>query len=529
MVRPGLVQFLPKAVGRVSLTISNLIFSLFLLNGLTSSLPSEAGIQKRGLFLIHSNDVNGELEPCGCRGNPQGGFGRKQNLLEQYREREGAEFLQVDAGDLFFAMVPTPDALKTQSELTARFLLKALEKTGLEVFTPGEKDFSLGTEFLRDLLKSSSIKTVSANLIQRKDSKLVFEPDVIIEKKGPSKTLRIGIFGLTSDSLQLPPDLSVLPPLEAAKGAIRTLQEKNVDLIVALTHQGLQQDQELASSAPGIDIVVGAHTQSFLQRPIKAQSTLIVQSSFRNQAIGVLRLPWPPTDEPDYQLIGLETYYASPEKSPNPLDQLVSRWKEEVAALNSLAAPGPTPSPPLAALLPQGAKQGIPPLRTFTGCIECHLPQTDSWMKTRHFKALEPLVKAKQIANKECLSCHSLGFGEPTGWSDVNQFARIDGKWKSSTQFAAHLKTKKLTSPTQLQKVGKNWGAAYGPVQCENCHRPSEQHPFSGGTVSPVPTQKCLECHTQVRAPKWYDSNGQPFWSLIEAKKAAIHGPKPAR
>lgn len=528
MVRHRLAQFQRKTGRGELLTIYSLFFPLFLLSNLVSVQVSEAGVQKPGLFLIHSNDINGELEPCGCRGNPQGGFGRKQNLLEQYRERENAEFLQVDAGDLFFAITPTPDALKPQSELTAKFLLKALEKTGLDVFTPGEKDFSLGSEFLRSLLKATSIKTVSANLIQKKDSKLVFEPYVILEKKGPSKTLRIGVFGLTSDSLQLPPELSVLPPLEAAKGAIRALKEKNVDLILALTHQGLQQDQELANSASGIDILVGAHSQSFLQRPIKTQSTLILQTSFRNQAIGVLRLPWTATDEPDYQLIGLETYYASPEKSPNPLDQLVSRWREEVAALNSLAIPSATPSP-FATLPFQDVNQGKPPLRTFTGCIECHLPQTGSWIKSRHFKALDPLVKAKQISNKECLSCHSLGFDEPTGWSDVNQFARIGGKWKSSTQLAAHLKAKNFTTPTQLQKGSSSWGVAYGPVQCENCHRPSEQHPFSGGTIPPVQTQKCLQCHTQVRASKWYDSSGQPLWSLIEAKKAAIHGPKPAR
>jgi 5'-nucleotidase len=46
---------------------------------------------------------------------------------------------------------------------------------------------------------------------------------------------------------------------EAAK-----LKQQGVDIIVALSHGGLDVDIEVAKAAPDVDIIVGAHSHSFL-------------------------------------------------------------------------------------------------------------------------------------------------------------------------------------------------------------------------------------------------------------------------
>ncbi len=62
------------------------------------------------------------------------------------------------------------------------------------------------------------------------------------------------------------------------------------DLFVVLSHQGLEADQKLAKAVPGIHLIVGAHTQSFLQEPIQVGETWIVQASFRNQQVGAWKI-----------------------------------------------------------------------------------------------------------------------------------------------------------------------------------------------------------------------------------------------
>lgn len=46
---------------------------------------------------------------------------------------------------------------------------------------------------------------------------------------------------------------------EAAK-----LKSQGVDIIIALSHAGLDVDREVAAAVPDIDIIVGGHSHSFL-------------------------------------------------------------------------------------------------------------------------------------------------------------------------------------------------------------------------------------------------------------------------
>ena len=46
---------------------------------------------------------------------------------------------------------------------------------------------------------------------------------------------------------------------EAAK-----LKEQGVDIIIALSHGGLDVDLEVAAAAPDVDVIVGGHSHSFL-------------------------------------------------------------------------------------------------------------------------------------------------------------------------------------------------------------------------------------------------------------------------
>ena len=92
-------------------------------------------------------------------------------------------------------------------------------------------------------------------------------------KKGGRK---IGIIGLLTD-LSVVVDVSVAArlkyshPAETAERYAGILKRKGCDLIICLTHLGyegeLYTDQELAASTRNVDIIVGGHSHTRIDRP----------------------------------------------------------------------------------------------------------------------------------------------------------------------------------------------------------------------------------------------------------------------
>ena len=491
--------------------------------------------------LVHTNDLLGEIEPCGCRSNPLGGVVRQANLLKRQKEQN---FITVDSGDTFFATQKIPGLLQKQSELQAHYLLTALEMLHYDAIVPGEKDFALGLAPFEKLIRKSSIHFLAANL-KRKNGQNLFGSKIILEKfDATGKPIKIGIFGVVSEKLEWPKDLKATSFLASARAQVRQLRKK-VDLVVALTHLGLEDDQALANQVPGIDIILGAHTQSFLQTPNHQKNTYIYQSSFRNQYVGMLPLAKPFQNE-GYELVGLDAGYDSPQAAPSAMDDWVKSFKTNIAELNSQDGPS-TNSP---------APKKEAKFQTFPSCAECHLKQFDFWRKTSHSLALRPLIEKEQYKNKECLTCHTVGLGAPGGFTNINALAHYVAKPKvadeegeksakpsgertlGAPEFSEYLKSLhdaetirspvKLGAETDTKPTVRGSLAhltqAWTPVQCENCHRAGGDHPFSFGYSKKVENQVCLSCHNAERAPEWF-KDGKPDLEKIQAKRALVSCP----
>jgi hypothetical protein len=497
--------------------------------GLTSSSARSA---RADVLVVHTNDVLGEIEPCGCRSNPLGGMARKANLLKKLSEKN--ELIQLDAGDLLFPSDSLPPMLEKQSKLQAQYLLKSMDELHHDAVVPGEKDFALGWKVFEELRKATKIKFLAANLT-RANGKQAFKPYEIFSKKDSGgKIVRVAVIGLVGETLHWPKQLKATPALAAAKKWVKRIQDaQKADVIIALTHQGLEADQALAQAVPALQIIIGGHTQSFLQDPPLVNATRIYQSSFRNQYVGVLPIAMPFSGK-DYQLIGLDPAYDSPEGKPSATDTLVKEFKKSIAELNLAEAAQND-------LSAEKAHAKAPRFQTWPRCAECHTEQFDFWRKTNHARALEPLVKADQSANKECLSCHTVGLGDPQGLTNIAKLAEYRDQEGVKTlavpelnlflKAMAEAKTldtpvslTPLDHPMPLQQVINRLDHAWTPVQCENCHLGAQDHPFSG-TIPKVATQTCLQCHTAERAPAWYLKDGKLNEVLVEKKKALISCP----
>lgn len=300
--------------------------------------------------IIYSNDVLGEVEPCGCRVDPMGGIIRRSGLLKTLEKEKKGPFLQVDSGNFFFESKDFPESLLKSRKIQAEALLKAHEKMGLEVTVPGDKDFALGVETYVGLLKKSKVKVLAANLLSKGEP--LFPGSAIFEKKdADGKVVRIGVIGLVGESVDYPESLTVQPRLEAFEREKAALAGKT-DLLIVLSHSGMEPDLELAKKMKGVALIVGAHSQSFTQDPVVENEIPIVQSSYRNQYIGVV--PVESISKPEsYRLVGLDISYekaADPEmkKIVNQLNkELTSEKKKAMHTTEKVSKPSKreTPSP----------------------------------------------------------------------------------------------------------------------------------------------------------------------------------------
>lgn len=451
-----------------------------------------------GTSIVYSANLDGEIEPCGCRGNPTGGIERRWNVLA---EKVQGPRLMIDSGDLFYKSEPVPPFLEKQWNYQAEVLLDAYNAYGVEVMTPGELDFAAGVEQFEKLRSRAKFKIISANLYRRGSNERLLEPYVILTKNN----VKVGLFGVYDETLALPADLEARPHLEAAREMVRELRGK-VDVLIALTHIGLEKDQELAKELPKIDAIFGAHTQSFLIKPERVGDTLIFQPSFRGQHLGVYA-------NGENLMHQIDTRYDSRSDKLNPMDKLLSHAKAEIARINREGE-----AELMGDSMP-AQKKAVTQFQTFPRCVECHAAQYDFHKKTPHFRAFETLVKAKQSGNLECLKCHTVGAQRPGGWSHVTKLVQnAAGKSIDAESFAKSLPK---ASHDTILKTGK----AFINVQCENCHGAAGEHPFSGSYPKQVSTTTCLQCHTPDQAPGWY-KDGKPNLETINAKLKSMSCPR---
>lgn len=477
--------------------------------------------------VFYSNDILGDLEPCGCRANPYGGMVRRA----VFQERLGKEdFLQLDGGDLLFASTRIPDALREQSLLQARYVLRALDQLGPAYVVPGEKDFALGAKSFDQLRKGARARFIAANL--RRNGKAWLEPSVLLREKTPEgKALRIAILGLVGSDLEWPTGIHAVPAIESARAEIPKLR-KSADLVIALTHQGYEADIALAEAVPGIDLIFGAHTQSFLQEPQKIRQTWIYQTSFRDQYVGRIPITLPFANQ-GHELVGLDESFEprSDSRSGKKMAALLAEFRNKVAKLTEKESLIARTSPP-----------SHIKYQTFPKCAECHLKQFDFWRKTPHASALEALLPKNQYKNKECLGCHSLGLGDTQGFKSPDQMALTSAQaWMETPHFADYLKSMREAEtldkparfvaqtdpPISVRQSLNRMSEAWAPVQCENCHGPGRDHPLSGQYSKKVESTTCLKCHTAERAPGWYKAPQRkvPDAQLIQAKIKQISCP----
>ena len=250
--------------------------------------------QPKSLTILHTNDIHANFIPheaTWIRETPKpmiGGINELSFALDSIRKINSAT-LYLDAGDI---MTGNPITEYEYKGALGGALFEMMNMIGCEAWCLGNHDFDLGQQNLLKLTTIAKFPTLSANVVNDKgDYPVNNKPYVIMEKNG----LKIGIIGVMSQGLYglvnqtMLVGIRVLSPIATTQKFIDELQAKT-DLIIALTHEGVDDDSVLAMNVHGLNVIVGGHSHTRLKKPKFINGVIIVQTGSNCENLGVLDL-----------------------------------------------------------------------------------------------------------------------------------------------------------------------------------------------------------------------------------------------
>ncbi|MDT8412879.1 MAG: metallophosphatase [Vicingaceae bacterium] len=260
--------------------------------------PLSAAILKKNhtkITILHTNDVHSHIEPFPSN-DPKypnmGGAAKRVALIDQIRTEE-KNVLLLDAGDIFQG---TPYFNMYGGEL--EFKLMSLMK--YDAATIGNHDFDNGIEGLNKMLPHANFPFLNVNYD--------FSNTILNGKIAPYKIIekdrvKIGIFGVGVElaglvDKKLYTETQYNNPIIAANNTAEHLKyNEKCHLIICLSHLGYAyksnkvSDNILAKETKNIDLIIGGHTHTFLEKPTSIKNkdnkiTLINQVGWAGLYLG---------------------------------------------------------------------------------------------------------------------------------------------------------------------------------------------------------------------------------------------------
>lgn len=252
--------------------LSSLFFLLFSL--------SFAFAEEREIRILYLNDFHGFAEsykPLNS-GEMMGGIpslAAKANAL-----RKEKPSLLLSAGDM---MQGNAWANLFQGES----VIELMNAMHFDAMVAGNHEFDFGQEVLKKRISEAKFPVLGANV----EGLGILKPYVIKEVNG----IKIAIIGITTEDTPVSTHprnvygLKFLSPADTIMNYLKELKD-TADIILVLSHIGYQTDRVLAEQVKGIDVIVGGHSHTRVDKPTVVGKTIIVQAWEHGKVLGLLDL-----------------------------------------------------------------------------------------------------------------------------------------------------------------------------------------------------------------------------------------------
>ena len=234
--------------------------------------------------IIYTGDIHGAMSPMPTKGGGTvGGIGQMASVIKKLEDKSEAS-LTVDVGDWGQGSL--------ESNMSqGKNMLKAMNAVGYDAVAVGNHEFDWGRKAFEDLLPQAEFPVLGANIL-KEDGKLMdgLKPYVIKKIGG----MKVAVIGVLTDKIKEEGDPSKVEGLtfknsiETVKGYTEEVRKKeDVDLVVVLSHQGDEYDDELAKKVKNV-VIIGGHSHKKSIKDINGN--IIVKSGTKGKHVGHLHL-----------------------------------------------------------------------------------------------------------------------------------------------------------------------------------------------------------------------------------------------
>lgn len=276
------------------------------MGGLAIGLASCSKTETIDLRIIHTTDVHGALFAYDYIGerSTEGGMARLSSMMKELRASD-SNILLLDGGDMLQGE-PITYYSNYIDTLSTNAVSEAMNFVGYDAATMGNHDIEPGHRVYDRFVDEVGFPILAANAVRTEDGTPYFKPYTVIERGGA----RVAVLGLITPAIPqwLPQHLwegmRFEDVVESAKTWVpRIVQDEHPDMLIALVHSGLDNDntdynenagRQLAETVSGIDLVLIGHdhrqTVEWVQRPSSGDSVLVLNPANRLERVGDIQV-----------------------------------------------------------------------------------------------------------------------------------------------------------------------------------------------------------------------------------------------
>jgi sulfur-oxidizing protein SoxB len=217
-----------------------------------------------------------------------GGFAHLATLVKQLRASRPNALL-LDGGDTWQG---SATALWTKGQ----DMVDACKLLGVDMMAP-HWEFTLGHERVKQIVEkdfAGKIEFLAQNVKTADFGDPVFKPYVLREMNGVKVAVVGQAFPYTpiANPRYMVPDWTFGIQDEEMQKVVNEARAQGAQVVVMLSHNGMDVDLKMASRVTGIDAILGGHTHDGVPQPVKVQNqggvTLVTNAGSNGKFLGVL-------------------------------------------------------------------------------------------------------------------------------------------------------------------------------------------------------------------------------------------------
>lgn len=219
-----------------------------------------------------------------------GGFAHLKTLVDLLKQQR-PQALLLDGGDTWQG---SATALWTD----AQDMVDASKLLGVDVMT-GHWEFTYGAQRVKKIVDvdfKDRIEFVAQNIVDSEFEEPVFKPYIMREQNG----ILIAIIGQAFPYTPIANPRHKIPQWrfgireDRLIAMVEEVRGKGAQLVVLLSHNGMDVDIKMASRVTGINVILGGHTHDAVPRPLMVKNplgqTLVINSGSAGKFLSVLDL-----------------------------------------------------------------------------------------------------------------------------------------------------------------------------------------------------------------------------------------------